>query len=166
MYELEKIAPASIPAALEKAEHYRLTGESACAESICLDVLEVDPDHQSGLILLLLARTDQFTLGLPSQVERAREILPHLSSAYDRAYYGGIICERQGKYQLRQRGKRSGFVAWEWFQHAMEQYQEAKGLSEPGDDNPTLRWNTCARLIMRNPHCVPDPEQDTEHMIE
>ena len=166
MYELEKIAAASIPAAMEKAEHYRLTGESASAESICLDVLEVEPENQPGLILLLLSRTDQFTLGLPGQVERAREILPKLSSAYNRAYYGGIICERQGKYQLRQRGRRSGFVAWEWFQHAMEQYEEAKRLREPGDDNAVLRWNTCARLIMRNPHCAQDPEQDSEHMIE
>lgn len=166
MYELEKIAPASIPAAMERAEHYRLTGESASAESICLDVLEVEPENQQGLILLLLSRTDQFTLGLPGQVERSREILPRLSSAYDRAYYGGIICERQGKYQLRQRGRRSGFVAWEWFQHAMEQYQEAKRLRQPANDNPILRWNTCARLIMRNPHCIPDPEEHEEHMIE
>ena len=166
MFELERIATASIPAALEKAEHYRLTGESASAESICLDVLEVEPKNQQGLILLLLARTDQFTLGLPGQVARARETLPRLGSAYHRAYYGGIICERQGQYQLRQRGKRSGFVAWEWFQHAMEQYDEAKRLREPGDDNPVLRWNSCARLIMRNPHCAPDPDQDSEHMIE
>ena len=48
----------------------------------------------------------------------------------------------------------------------MEQYEEAKRLREPGDDNAVLRWNTCARLIMRNPHCAQDPEQDSEHMIE
>ena len=30
------------------------------AESICRDVLEVDPDNQDALITLLLALTDQF----------------------------------------------------------------------------------------------------------
>ena len=46
--------------ALAKAERYRLLNEPGEAESICLDVLEVEPDNQEALVTLLLALTDQF----------------------------------------------------------------------------------------------------------
>ena len=165
-YELKKISREGLPAALRKAERYRDANEPMAAESICLDVLEIEPEHREALVLLLLSRTDQFASGLPSAVERAREVLPRLTTEYDRAYYGGIICERQAKYLLSQRGKRSGFVAWEWFQYAMEQYEIAEKLREPGNDDTILRWNTCARIIDRTPHCAPDPEQRSEQMLE
>ena len=38
-----------MPAALEKALRYRLLNEPVEAESICRDVLEVDPDNQAAL---------------------------------------------------------------------------------------------------------------------
>ena len=59
-FELKSISVQSIPHTLEKVERYRLLNEPALAESICLDVLAVVPDHQQALISLLLARTDQF----------------------------------------------------------------------------------------------------------
>ena len=40
MFELERISIDAVPAALEKAERYRLLNEPLMAESICLDVLE------------------------------------------------------------------------------------------------------------------------------
>jgi len=43
---LKPITHQGIPAALEKAERYRLLNDSAAAESICLDVLDVDPKNQ------------------------------------------------------------------------------------------------------------------------
>ncbi len=59
-FELKSISVQSIPEALAKVERYRLLNEPVLAESICLDVLAIVPDHQQALISLLLARTDQF----------------------------------------------------------------------------------------------------------
>jgi hypothetical protein len=41
------------------------------AESICRDVLEIEPDHQEALAALLLALTDQFTRGLEDRYREA-----------------------------------------------------------------------------------------------
>ena len=60
MFELKPISLDSIPAALERAERYRLLNEPTEAESICLDVIDVDPNNQRALTVLLLALTDQF----------------------------------------------------------------------------------------------------------
>ena len=54
MYELKMLSKEAIPAALQKAERYRLLGEPYEAESICLDILQVEPDQQEALIMLLL----------------------------------------------------------------------------------------------------------------
>lgn len=165
MIDLKPLQPGRIGDALKKAERYRLLNEFQDAESICLDVLEVEPDNQPALVLLLLARTDQFSRGVPHAVERAREVLPRLTGEYERVYYHGIICERQAKYLLRRRGPRTGFVAYDWFRHAIELYQTAAELN-PGGQDPILRHNTCVRLIDRNPHCVPAPGDIEEHGIE
>ncbi|MEE2900476.1 MAG: hypothetical protein VX815_18600, partial [Gemmatimonadota bacterium] len=63
MSELKPLSADAVPVALAKAEHYRLLNEPEEAESICIDILEVDPEHQKALINLLLARTDQFKEG-------------------------------------------------------------------------------------------------------
>ncbi len=166
MFELKPLSPDAVPAALAKAEHYRLLNEPEEAESICIDILEVDPEHQQALINLLLARTDQFQEGSPSLLKQAREVLPRLKREYDRAYYGGLICERQAKTLLRRRGTRSGFVAYEWFQYALEQYELAIASSPTDAGDATLRWNACVRMIERHPHCAPEPEERAELGLE
>jgi hypothetical protein len=163
-FELKRLV-GNPAAALELAERSRVGGEPEDAESFCLDVLEVEPDNPKAVVLLLLARTDLLGRGLPGGVERAREVLSRLPSDYDRAYYGGVICERQAKYLVQQRGRRSSFVAYEWFEYAMEQYEAAASL-DPQRPEPLLRWNACARLIMRNPHCARAPEELEEHGLE
>jgi hypothetical protein len=60
MLELKRIPPSAVQPALEKALRYRLLSEPGEAESICRDVLAVDPDNQEALVTLLLALTDQF----------------------------------------------------------------------------------------------------------
>ena len=57
-FDLKSISVESIPEALKKVERYRLLNEPTLAESICLDILAIVPDHQQALISLLLARTD------------------------------------------------------------------------------------------------------------
>ena len=46
MFELKPLSREAFPAALEKAERYRLLNEPLEAESICRDILAVDPDNQ------------------------------------------------------------------------------------------------------------------------
>ena len=98
--ELKPITQDGIPAALQKAERYRLLNDSSAAESICLDILRVEPESQSALVTLLLSITDQFGEEQSDGVHRAREVLPRLKDDYKRAYYAGIICERRAKAQL------------------------------------------------------------------
>jgi hypothetical protein len=43
MFELKELSKEAIPAALEKAMRYRLLNEPGEAESVCHDVLCIDP---------------------------------------------------------------------------------------------------------------------------
>ena len=59
--QLKSISKAGIPEAIAKVELYRYLNEPEEAESICQDVLAVQPGHQLALRTLGLAVTDQFT---------------------------------------------------------------------------------------------------------
>lgn len=166
MFELKPISKKSIPGVLEKAERYRLLNEPLEAESICLDVLEIDDDNQEALVTLLLALTDQFGRKLTEKFRQAREILPKLEDDYTRAYYDGIICERRAKVSLQQGGPGSGNLAYDWFRQAMDRYEEAAEHKPKGNEDATLRWNTCARILNRNPHVIPLVEEQVQDMLE
>ena len=56
-FELKTLSPNAVPSALEKARLYRLLNEPGEAESICLDVLDIDAGNQDALVMLLLALT-------------------------------------------------------------------------------------------------------------
>jgi hypothetical protein len=148
--ELKPITQEGIPAALQKAERYRLLNESSAAESICLDVLEIDSSNQEALISLLLSITDQFTDELSDGVHRAREVLPRIRDEYERIYYAGIICERRARAQLHRGALGSGEVAAQWFRQAMDWYERAEGMRPSGNDEAILRWNTCVRMLARH----------------
>ena len=100
MFELKKLSKEAIPKALAKAEHYRLLNEPLEAESICLDILEVDPDNQQALVTLLLALTDKFKHQLNPAFAQAQEVLERLGDQYCKAYFGGIMYERRAKVHL------------------------------------------------------------------
>src|ERR1700675_4795637 len=89
MFELKPLSKEGIPAALEKAIRYRLLNEPSEAESICQDVLRIDPDNQQALVTLLLAITDRFGRGYAVGITEATEVLPRLRDPYERAYYAG-----------------------------------------------------------------------------
>jgi len=148
--QLKPITKEGIPAALEKAERYRLLNDSSAAESICLDVLEVDPHNQEALVSLLLSITDQFLEELADNVRRARDVLPRLTDEYERVYYTGIIIERRARAQLHRGALGSADVASEGFREAMRWYERAEGMRPSGNDEAILRWNTCARLLGRH----------------
>jgi hypothetical protein len=159
--DLKPISRAGIPAALQKAERYRLLNDSSAAESICLDVLEVERDNQQALVMLLLAITDQFPEDHSDGVKRAREVLPRLSDEYKRSYYAGIISERKAKAVLRRGGPGVADVAHDWFTDAMRWYEKAEAMRPAGNDEAILRWNTCERMIGRH-----EPRRTTQDEFE
>jgi tetratricopeptide (TPR) repeat protein len=165
MFELKALRSEALPRALEKAERYRLLNEPAQAESICLDVLRIDPDNQQALVTLLLALTDQLDDGPAEYARKAREVLPRLQPEYERAYYAGIICERQAGSHLHRGAPRSGSIAYELFREAMRSYEKAEAIRPHGNDDAILRWNTCARVLMRDPRLVPMPEDTVEVLL-
>ena len=149
MPDLKPITREGVPAALHKAERYRLLNDSSAAESICLDVLEIEPENQSALVTLLLALTDQFSEGGAPGVLRAQELLPRLRDEYKRAYYHGIVCERRAKARLGGHTLGAEDAAAEWLREAMEWYERAEAMRPAGNDEAILRWNTCARILGR-----------------
>ena len=165
MYQLKPISIEGVPAALEKAERYRLLNEPGLAESICLDILEADPQNSKAIIISLLAITDQFSTSTSGDVNRSRQLLPRLQNDYERNYYAGIISEREGMAILHRRTTGSQFAAYEWLNEAMGFFEKAEALRPPGNDDAILRWNTCARLIMRH-HLQPINEKYVEPPLE
>jgi hypothetical protein len=159
MPRLKPISKEALPAALQKAERYRLINQSWAAESICLDALAVDPGNQELLVALLLALTDQFPERGGADVDRARKLLPRLTDAYKRAYYAGIICERRAKAQLDHGGPGASGIAYHALHEAMDFYEKAEATRPPGDDEALLRYNTCVRLLERYPQLQPAPEE-------
>src|SRR3569833_152409 len=148
--QLKPFTPEGIPSALQKAERYRLLNESSAAESICLDVLEIDPKNQEALVSLLLSITDQFVDELADGVHRARDVIQRLTDEYDRAYFAGIICERRANAQLHRGALGSAEGASEWFLDAMRWYEKAEKMRPHGNDEAILRWNTCARMLAKH----------------
>jgi hypothetical protein len=144
MANLKRIAPNSIVSAIEKAERYRLLNEPMHAESICLDVLEIEPENQTALITLLLALTDQFPSRLYDALKPAEGLIPRLADEYHQHYFAGIINERWAIAQRDQRTVSSSVPIW--LGKAMSEYEQAEALSDGKNPDAILRWNTCARL--------------------
>ena len=145
-FELKRISPEGIPGSIEKAEHYRLLNDPQQAESICLDVLEIDEANQEALRVLLLAMTDQFGTRRSAAARETKKYIGKLESEYERTYYSGIMCERQARALLG--GGMSRSQAYAPLREAMEWYERARTLASAGNDDPILRWNSCARTIM------------------
>src|SRR5262245_3378316 len=112
MSELKSLHIDAILAALEKAERYRLLTETAKPDSICLDTLHVDPENQQAIITLMLALTDRFEKGYGVSDTQTKESLSRMKSAYDHAYYSGIVAERRAKMKLRQNTPDCRFQAY------------------------------------------------------
>jgi hypothetical protein len=165
MFQIKPISKQSIPTALEKAERYRLLNEPMLAESICLDILDADPENIRAIVTMILAITDQFGRSSLVDTNQAKQLLTRLPDEYEREYYAGLICERQGKSKLDKHTPDGGFVAYEWLKDAMGHYEKAEAIRPPGKDDAILRWNTCARLIMRH-HLKPVDEKYIEPPLE
>ena len=146
MFELKPLHTEAIPAALEKANRYRLLNEPGAAESIYLDILKIEPDNQEALINIVLAMSDRFGKDYAIGDARITEYLTRIKGDYERTYYTGIMYERRGKAAL---GK-DGVGAYELFRQAMDCFETAEAMRPAGNDDAILRWNGCARIITRN----------------
>ncbi len=136
--ELKSLSKEAIPAALEKAERYRL----------------------------LKALTDRFEKGYAVSDTQTKELLSRMKSDYDRAYYTGIVAERRAKAKLRQNTPDCRFQAYDLFREAMNWFEKAEAIRLPGHDDALLRWNTCARIIARNNLVAREPEERIEFPLE
>ncbi len=157
MANLKRIPAASVSAALDKAHHYRLLNEPLLAESICLDVIEVDAHNQRAIVTLLLALSDQFPSRQHDAHQQAVDLIPRLASEYDRQYYEGIIHERWACDQFESSTACSSVA--EWLGKAMKCFETAEQLTGGQNPDPILRWNTCARLGRKV--VVSEPESDS-----
>ena len=117
-YQLKSIPKAGIPEAIAKVELYRYLNEPEEAESICRDILSIDPLHQLARRFLGLAITDQYT---------------------------GLLCERRAKAQLRAGHPPHTLVPL--FDRALRCFADAEKIRPAGNDDSILRWNRCVRLL-------------------
>lgn len=165
-HELKRLGSESIPEALEKAHHYRLLNEPLEAESICLDILDVDPENQEALIILILALTDHFSKRLQPAYRDARALLDRLPDDYSKLYYEGLIFERRAKASFHAGQPASGHVSYGWFQRALKCFDAASKMSPAENADADLRWNTVIRILDRYPEICPTPVDLSEPYLE
>jgi tetratricopeptide (TPR) repeat protein len=144
-YHLKPISKAGIAEAIAKAELYRYLNEPEEAESICRDILAVDPHHQLALRFLGLAITDQFGATSNDRHREVEEIFQKLTDRYEQSYYTGILYERRAKAQLR--NGQAPHIVLPLFERALECFGEAEKIRPMGNDDAILRWNRCVRLL-------------------
>jgi hypothetical protein len=157
-FKLKIISKAGIPEAIAKAELYRSLNEPEEAESICRDILVVEPEHQLALRLLGLAITDQFTGGASDRYREVEGLFLRLTERYERLYYTGLLHERRAKAQMHV--GRPPHTLTPLFEEAMRCFAEAETIRPAGNDDTILRWNRCARLLQSHPgfHEEKEPE--------
>ena len=147
--QLKSISKSGITEALAKVQHYRYLNQAEEAESICRDVLAVDPENQMALRLLGLTITDQFKGTLSDGFREAQSCFEKLSSLYERSYYMGILHERRAKAQMRAGHLAHSLVAS--FENALRCFEEADKVRPAGKDDARLRWTRCLRLMQSLP---------------
>ena len=165
MFDLKKIHKDAVSQALERAHFYRLLNEPGAAESICLDVLEIDPDNQDALVALILAITDRFTKGYAVGADSGQRAVAAPQGRISARLLRRDRLRAAGKARLQHGGPGSSHDAYEWLRDAMEWYEKAEAIRPAGNDDPILRWNACARIIMRN-HLAPRLADASEPYLE
>lgn len=160
---LHDIHADSIDLALDKARQYRSLLEPEIAESICRDILHIEPDHQQALIIYILALTDQLHhSGKKTQVKAIEDAIAKLQSEYQRHYYTGLLHERRARFMLTQSMARA--FAYDYFIEALQCYQQAEQIRPEHNDEAILRWNSCIRTIQQE-NLKPRPDSQ-ESLID
>lgn len=144
-YKLKSISKSGIAEATAKAELYRYLNEPEEAESICRDILAIEPQQQIALRLLGLAITDQFVGSHADRYRDAEDAFSKLSDPYERLYYTGLLLERRAKTQLHAGQPAHTLVPL--IERALACFGEAEKIRPEGNDDSILRWNRCVRLL-------------------
>ena len=162
MFELKKISPQYISNALMKAEKYRYMNHPKTSESICRDVLEIKPEHQEAIILLIISISEQFAdrKKYSASLRNAQEWLPLIEDEYKKIYLSGLILERWAKANIH---ILAGADLYEFFQEAMDFYAKAEKIRPVEDESCILHWNLCIRLMELNPHIKPRQDESGAH---
>ena len=160
-YSLKRLTPGNLEAALAKAAHYRDLNQPEEAESICRDVLDVEPKNQAARKLLGLALTDRFPSARVGLLEEAIEAFERLDDEYERVYHLGVAWERAAKAHLERNEAHSAVTS---FEHALRLFEKAEGL-RPDSPDPVLRWNRCVRLLEGHPQLLAAIERPREHDV-
>ena len=150
MYKMKPLSKGGIEGALKKAEQYRLLNQPQFAESICRDILEADAQNQKAWIILLLALTDQFGKSASNASHQAMDIARNLTDEYARAYYTGIIYERQGSAALTSGQFGADFDAYEWYIEAMEMFEKSGNAKTAGE----RRRSAALEYMCKNHHAI------------
>jgi len=147
--KLKSISTSGIAEALSKVTLYRYLNEPEEAESICHDILAVEPENQLAQRMLGLAITDQFTGQPTDRHVEAERAFQGLTDAYERDYYMGLLYERRAKAQM-QAGRPSRILVG-LFHEAMQHFEQAEKIHPAENDDAVLRWNRCVRLLEKLP---------------
>src|SRR5262249_13440342 len=116
--------------------------------------LEIDPDHQGALTTLILSITDTFCSGGGSARD-ALNYVERLASEYQRAYYSGIIHERQARALLNRR--RPEASAYFGFLNALDWFARAESR-RPADNADARRGGTACVGATGAAHLDPPAE--------
>jgi len=144
--KIHEIRLGAIKKALKKARQYRRLAEPEIAESICLDMLHVEPDNQDILIVYILSLLDQISRNKKqTHIKEIERTIEKLSSQYRRYYYSGLLNERRARHLIRQPMSHS--FAYDYFIEALEFYRQAIDRCPEKNDEAILRWNSCVRTI-------------------
>ena len=108
-------------------------------------MLAVAPEHQLALRILGLALTDQFGPATAERFAEAQQLFARLPDPYERAFYTGLVYERQAKAQLAAQLPLRSIRPL--FEQALARYAEAEKLRPAGNDDAILRWNSCVRAL-------------------
>lgn len=147
--KLKTISTSGIAEAISKATLYRYLNEPEETESICHDILAVEPENQDALRMLGAAITDQFSGQSSDRYAEAEAAFQQLVDDYERHYYTGLLYERRAKAQMR--AGRPAQMLVGLFQEAMHHFEQAEKIHPPENDDAVLRWNRCVRLLEKLP---------------
>lgn len=158
---LHDIRISAVGKALEKAVQYRSLLEPEIAESICLDILKIDPENQDVLIVYMLALLDQISrTENQNQIKTIETAIEKLKSQYQRYYYTGLLNERRARHLLTQAMSHS--FAYDYFIEALKSYQQAIDRCPEKNDEAILRWNSCIRTVEKEKL---KPRRDSEDLL-
>jgi tetratricopeptide (TPR) repeat protein len=150
-WELKPLVARNLQAAVRLAQHYRDLNQPEEAESICRDVIAVEPENEEAWRTLGLALTDRFPTAWMSLFDDACAAFAKMKSEYERTYYAGIAWERYAKAQLEAGRAHNALHA---FEEAMARFEQAETLGPKDEPAPILHYNRCVRAITEHPELV------------